>query len=509
MRPFPLPRSLALVAMTAAVALAGCQPGATEDTPRTAGDPGTVHYGDVPFEPCSLSSAMGNAVYARCANVRVPENHDDPGGRSIELAVAWIESTGAPQPDPVVMIAGGPGQSALDSYAMLDPAFTDILRNRDVLLVDARGTGGSNLLACRDGDGNNAFSDPDDYSLEAAKAFAEHCRDQLAATADLRFYGTADHVRDLEWVRARLGVPQLNLVGISYGTRVAQQYAAGYPAQTRTVLLDSVVPNDLPLGSEHAINLEAALQALFQRCRDDDACAENLGDPAGNLARVRARLEAGGLEPVEYRDPMDGTWTEDVPTYGHLAALLRMYSYQPAATATLPLLLNEAAQGRYEPLLAQARMLMADVGGSIAHGMQLSVTCTEDYPDLQGRPGDSDTVLGTELLDFTRAQCEAWPRGERAADFRKPLATDVPLLAISGEFDPVTPPRYGDAVVGHLPNGRHLVLPGQGHNVLVAGCMPKLAAQFIESADASTLDASCLERLQPVPPFAGTYGWEP
>ena len=206
---------------------------------------------------------------------------------------------------------------------------------------------------------------------------------------------------------------------------------------------------------------------------------------------------------------MDGTWTEDVPTYGHLAALLRMYSYQPAATATLPLLLNEAAQGRYEPLLAQARMLMADVGESIAHGMQLSVTCTEDYPDLEDRPGDTDTVLGTELLDFTRAQCEAWPRGERAPGFRTPLATDVPLLAISGEFDPVTPPRYGDAVVGHLPNGRHLVLPGQGHNVLVAGCMPELAAQFIESADASTLDASCLERLQPVPPFAGTYGWEP
>lgn len=489
------------------LALAGCDPAAPDPAPVQ--DTTTVRLGDVPFEPCSLSAPMGNAVEARCATVEVPEDHGQPDGRRIELAVAWVESRGNAQPDPVVMIAGGPGQSALESYPLLHRAFRDTLRNRNVLLVDARGTGGSNLLACRDEEGNNAFTDPEDHSAEAARRFAEACRDQLSEQADLRFYGTADHVRDLELVRQRVGAPQLNLVGISYGTRVAQQYAAAYPAHTRTVLLDGVVPNDLPLGSEHAVNLEDALEVLFQRCRDDSACAGNLGDPADNLAIVRERLEAGGLEPVEYRDPVSGEWTSEVPVYGHLAALLRMYAYQPAATATLPLLLSEAREGRYQSLLAQARMLMGDLGDSIAHGMQLSVTCTEDYPDLQDRPGDAGTVLGTELLDFTRAQCEAWPRGERAPGFREPLATDVPLLAISGEFDPVTPPRYGQAVAAGLPNARHLVLPGQGHNVLPAGCMPSLAAQFFESADASTLDASCLERLQPVPPFAGTYGWEP
>lgn len=496
------------MAATLALALSACQPGAP-GAPSPQATPEQVRLGDVAFEPCSLSAPMGAAVEARCATLAVPEDHANPDGRSIDLAVAWVESSGSAQPDPVVMIAGGPGQSALESYPLLHRAFRDILRNRHVLLVDARGTGGSHLLACRDEDGKNAFSDPDDYSVEAAREFAMDCRDQLSAIADLRFYGTADHVRDLERVRERVGAPQLNLVGISYGTRVAQQYAAAYPAHARTVLLDSVVPNTLALGAEHAINLESALETLFQRCRQDTACAANLGDPTQNLAQVRQALEAGGLEPVEYRDPVSGEWTTEVPLYGHLASLLRMYSYQPAATATLPLVLHEAAQGRYQALLAQARMLMGDLGDSIAHGMQLSVTCTEDYPDLQERPEDAGTVLGTELLDFTRAQCEAWPRGERTGDFREPLATGVPALLLSGEFDPVTPPRYGDAVAGHLPNGRHLVLPGQGHNVLAAGCMPSLAAQFIESADAGALDASCLDRLQPVPPFAGTYGWEP
>src|SRR3970040_2839887 len=107
------------------------------------------------------------------------------------------------------------------------------------------------------------------------------------------------------------------------------------------------------------------------------------------------------------------------------------------------------------------------------------------------------------------AHGRVWPKGERAADFREPLAGDVPVRAISGEFAPVTPPRYGDAVVDHLSNGRHLVLPGQGHSVLGIGCMPKLYAQFVESADATALDADCLQRLKTTPPFAGTYGWGP
>ena len=501
------PRHPALLAVAAALLLAACQPAAPDD-PSGASGPG-VRYGELAFRPCSLSAGMGEAVEARCATVTVPENHEDPDGRSIDLAVAWVESSGSAQPDPVLMIAGGPGQSALESYPLLDPAFKDILRNRHVLLVDARGTGGSNPLACRDEQGNDAFSDPDDYTVEAARSFAERCRESLSAGADLRFYGTADHVRDLERVRALVGAPELNLVGISYGTRVAQQYAAAWPERTRTVLLDSVVPNSLPLGNEHAANLEHALRVLFDRCGQEPACIGNLGDPVANLATVRARLEAGGLDPVDYRHPVTGEWTRDVPTYGHLALLLRMYAYQPQATAMLPLLLHDAAGGHYQSLLAQAQMLMSDLGAQISHGMQLSVTCTEDYPDMVVDAADRDTVMGTDLIDFTRAQCEVWPRGERAADFREPLATDVPVLAISGEFDPVTPPRYGDEVVAHLPNGRHLVLPGQGHSVLAAGCMPKLAAQFIESADAGALDASCLDRLQSVPPFAGTYGWEP
>lgn len=498
-------------ALGAALLLAGCNAPPADDAGGAGviATDGGLRYGQLAFAPCALSAAGLEAVEAQCTTLEVPENHADPDGRRIALAIAWIPARGEGESDPVFMIAGGPGQSALESYPMVHGAFADARRSRHVLLVDARGTGGSHPLSCKDEDGENAFIDEENPTPEAARAFAERCLDQLDDDSDLRYYTTTDHIQDLDRVRGMVGAEQVNLVGISYGTRVAQQYAARYPAHTRTVTLDSTVPNDLALGGEHARNLEDALTEQFARCRDTEACRENLGDPAQNLARVRTTLEAGNLAPVEFRDPVTGEWLSDTPTFGDLAILLRLYAYQPAAAATLPLLLSEAANGRYQPLMAQSRLLLADVSDTIMHGMQLSVMCTEDYPELRADPDDSGTVLGTELVDFSRAQCEAWPTGERPAGFRDPLTGDVPVLAITGELDPVTPPRYGDAIVEQLPNGRHLVLAGQGHSVLGAGCMPELFAQFLETADAAALDADCLSRLRATPPFAGHYGWEP
>lgn len=492
--------------LSTALALTACAP-ATGD-PAVARD-GRLQYGSLAFSPCSLATTGADAVEAQCTTLDVPENHDAPEGREITLAIAWLPARGLAEDDPIFMIAGGPGQSALESYPQGARAFADVRRSRHVVLVDARGTGGSHPLKCEGADGDNAFVDANDASPEGAAAFAVRCRDALSKTTDLRFYGTADHVRDLDLVRERLGAERINLVGISYGTRVAQQYAARHPGHVRTVVLDSVVPNTLALGQDHARNLEAALETQFARCRNVPACGDSLGDPRRQLDAVRDALRAGGIAPVRFRDPVSGAWRTEVPQYGDLAALLRMYSYQPLTATTLPLLLHEASEGRYEALLAQSRMLTDSIGDSIMHGMQLSVMCTEDADDMRIDNGDDATVLGNELVAFSQAQCAVWPKGTRDPAFRTPLAGDVPLLAISGEFDPVTPPRYGDAVVATLPNARHLVLPGQGHNVIGAGCMPKLFAQFVERADVSALDTACLARLSPLPPFAGNHGWEP
>ena len=496
-----------LVMCAIALALAGCGAQAEKTAiPKTDAN-GDLRYGGLVFKPCTLGGDRGQAVEAQCATLQAPENHDAPDGRRISLAVAMIAAKNQTQSDPVVMIAGGPGQSILDSYPMLHPALDDVRRNRNILLMDARGTGGSQLLQC---DELTAIDESAGDSEDPAnmRALTTRCRDRLAKKADLRFYGTGDHVRDLDLLRTTIGVDQLNLAGISYGTRVAQQFAARYPAHTRTVLLDSIAPNTLVLGQDHARNLDAAIKQQFARCLADAACKRNIGDPTALLAKVRATLQAGGLAPVRYRDPTNGEWHEEIPRFGHLGSLLRFYAYRPESASMLPLILHDAAEGRYETLLSQARALSGDVGDSIALGMHLSVSCTED-PEIRTRPEDEATIMGNSIAEFIQAQCAAWPKGKRDPDFRKPLTGKVPVLAISGEFDPVTPPRYGDEVMKTLPNGRHLVLPGQGHSVLTTGCMPKLFAQFVETADAKALDADCLKRLKPTPPFAGNYGWEP
>lgn len=500
----PLARAAAL---GAALVLAGCG-GDPAQSPRAKADAdGNLRYGAIVFTPCALGSGRVKTVEAQCASFEVPENHDAPQGRKISLALALIPAEGQPRPDPVVFIAGGPGQSILETYPSLHPAFDDLHRERDILLVDARGTGGSNLLQC-DEIQDAMRESGEEPSPERMLQLGAQCRDRLSKTSDLRYYATADHIRDLDAVRAAMGIDQLNLAGVSYGTRVAQQYAKRYPAHTRSVILDAVAPNTLVLGQDHARNLEDALQAQFARCDAKSACLTALGDPRAHLQTLRTRLKAGGLPAVDYRDPVSGAWRSEAPTWGHLALLLRLYAYDPGASAMLPLVLKESADGRYQSLLSQARQISSGLGGSMAMGMSFSVSCTEDT-ELNVRPEDADTVLGTEFIEGMQAQCAQWPKGERPADFRTPLKGDVPVLLLSGEFDPVTPPRYGEEVVKHLPRGRHLVVRGQGHGVLSAGCMPKLVAQFLEHTDARALDARCLDRLAAVPPFSGLHGWEP
>jgi len=475
-----------------------------------AGSAGARSLGTLAFEPCTLAPEYASvAVEAQCTTLAVPEDPGAPDGRQVELAIAWVPARGDAAPDPVFMLAGGPGQSAKESFPLVAPAFADVRRGRHVLLVDQRGTGGSNPLLCRDKDGESAVvDDPADASPEAARAFAERCLAELGECADPRFYTTTDAVRDLDAVRRAIDAEQVNLVGISYGTRVAQQFAMRHPQATRSLVLAGVVPNSLVLGAEHARNLEAALDLYFAQCAEDAGCAGRFGNPREALRTLAAELKATPRR-VAFRHPATGEQREDLLRYGHLAAVVRLYAYAPQTAAMLPLVLHEAIEGRAGLLMAQAEMLVGQLGGQIMHGMQLSVLCSEDAPELAARPEDADTVLGTEFVDVSLAQCAAWPTGTRPEDFRQPLATPVPALLVSGELDPVTPAGYGAAVADALPNGRHLVLAGQGHNTLTVGCMPKLLAKFLETADAAALDAACLEQLKPTPPFAGFFGWEP
>ena len=467
-----------------------------------------VMLGKIPFTPCSLSSLMSkDSLEAQCARFEVPEDRSRPDGRKIALNIAWLQPTGNGESshDPVFFLAGGPGQSAVDTFPAMDPVFKEVRKRRSVILVDQRGTGHSNLLSCTPPDEDD---DGFDASPEAMQADAAACAAELSKKADLRFYTTTDAVADLEAVRQAIGAEQVNLVGVSYGTRVAQQYAMRHPEATRSIVLDSPVPNTLGLGNIFARNLDDALALQFGLCTKDPACKDKLGDPRAELDVLLAKLRANPVQ-VEYRDATSGEVKQGTLRAETVAGLVRMYAYMPLAAGLLPKLIHEANAGHYENLMALARMMTGDLKDAMAMGMQLSVVCSEDADSMVTRAEDAGTVLGNAMPSGMAAMCKAWPKGRVPADFNRPLATKVPALVLAGEFDPVTPPRYGKEIVQSLPNGRLFVLKGQGHSVLGAGCMPKLFAQFIEKADARALDGTCLDKLGYAVPFVSFNGAEP
>lgn len=475
--------------------------------PRQADIP-TRKLGTLSFTPCTLMSPGAPlGTEAQCTTLDVAENPDKPNGRKISLNIGWIPaSRDDATSDPVFMIAGGPGQSATESFPEIARAFKDVVQQHDIILVDQRGTGKSNPLHCDDMQKEMmASATPDDTAMMIE--LTRQCAQTLSKKADLTQYTTTVALHDIESVRKAIGAAKINLMGVSYGTRVAQQYAMRYPASVRSILLDSVVPNTLFLGNEHAQSLDNALTLYFKQCQQTKQCVDAVGNPQDNLRKVMTALKTP--VPVTYRDAYSGERKQVDLSALHVSGVIRLYSYSPLTAALLPLQLHQAANGDYEGLASLSMMLTESMGEIIATGMHNSVICSEDAAGLVKPPQTSDSVLGDSLVDIIQAQCTVWPKGVMPADFHQPLRTDIPTLVIQGQYDPVTPPRYGEDVVKTLRNGRLLIVPNQGHSVLGAGCMPKLYSTFLDTLDLKSLKADCIQAIAATPPFTSFNGWSP
>jgi pimeloyl-ACP methyl ester carboxylesterase len=461
------------------------------------------------LEPCRIAGLDGLvSTEARCGTLTVPEDPGDPAGATIRLAIAVVPaiSTKA-KPDPLFLVAGGPGQGSIHGFAPLLSAFAGIRRERDIVMVDQRGTGGSNRLDC---------AMPDDAlesgELEPAELrdLAQECLPTLRGRPE--FYTTSIAVRDLDAVRAALGYPRVNVYGGSYGTRVAQHYARRYPQQTRTVVLDGVVPPALALVPSIAIESQRALDRVYARCAADPECDQRFPALAAQYAKLDARLTQGPIT-VTLIDPVKGGNRRLGVTRAHLVTMARMLTYSPGTASILPLVLHEAAtNGNYGPLAAQAEMIGDDLERMIAMGMHNSVVCAEDAPrfaDAVDRGALEATAIGSLMVDGMRAICEVWPRGPVDDDFAEPLDSEVPALLLSGEFDPATPASYGAMAAEGFRYGLHVVVPGQGHGQTRLPCVQKLMRRFIDAGSVAGLDIACFGKLEPVPFFLSFSGSAP
>lgn len=467
--------------------------------------------GTLAFKTCELPQKhSGATTSAFCAPFSVPENRSIANGRKLDLRLALIKSdAAAADADIVVFLAGGPGQSAVDTWPQIAPAFAPLLAHHHVLLLDQRGTGGSNALECKGDDADKEDADRDGgFDAAKAKRHTQECLDLVSKHADPRFYTTVDAVADLEAVRQALGAPQFDLVGVSYGTRMAQQYAMRHADGVRSIVLDSAVPNEAALGQDFAENLDAALKMQFAECDKTPACKKAFGDPFANLFKLRDALHD---KPVDYayRDPVTFETQTKHLNGSPLAGLVRMFAYSPETAALLPLSIAEGLKGDFTPLAGQTQVLTGDMADLAENAMQLSVICSEDADLLAPRPQDEGTLLGNHLVNGIKTACEVWPHETRPADFHAPLKTDKPVLILEGAFDPVTPPRYGEQILKGLSNGRLLIAKGQGHNVIGRGCIPKLVGEFVDKLDPKTLDAKCVDRLGPMPAFVNFNGAAP
>lgn len=454
----------------------------------------------LPRCPGDLQRSGGDSY---CTTFSVPERRDQPDGRHVGLRVQIVRSDApAAAEDLVVMLAGGPGQAATQAFDSVAGAFDPLLEHRHVLLVDQRGTGASNALLC-----SAPTAEPFSDNLEHVRGRTKACLAQVEQKADPRYYTTTDAVEDLEALRLALGSPRFDLVGISYGTRIAQQYLMRHPEGVRSLVMDGVVPNAQALGDRAAIDLEQALRRQLSLCTSDARCKARYGDPWVTLQRVRTRLHAQP-RTVAYRDARTFVERTGTMTETSFVGLVRIFAYATETSALLPLLIDEADHDRYAPLLGQVSIVEAQLE-AVVEGMALSVLCAEDIDLLVPKPEQQGLLLGDTLVRAKQAECAVWPHGTRPADFHAPVRSNIPSLLLSGELDPVTPPANADDVMRTLSNARHLVARGNGHNTIVRGCMPRLVARFVETLDPSSLDASCTSSIGPLAAFTSFDGASP
>ena len=472
---------------------------------RIASNADSFRFGSLDFLSCELKREHSAATTkAWCSPFQVPENRADANGRKLDMKFALIPSTQAADDDFIVYLAGGPGQSAIDTWPQMADALGPARKHRHVLLLDQRGTGASNVLNCKsDGDEDSLA-----FDLERSKATTRRCLEEISAHADPRYYTTTDAVEDLEALRQALGGPKFDLVGVSYGTRLAQQYLKRHPEGVRSIVLDSVAPNELVLGAEFARNLDNALKAQFSYCAKAPACAKAFPDPYADLRRLRASLSEKPRE-VRYADPITSEQETETLNAESVVSLVRLFAYSPETAALIPNTIKQSLAGNDEPLLGQIGILSQGLEALVGSGLQLSVICAEDADRLQASDADADTLLGDRFVRTLKEQCKIWPHGARPADFNEPTQGDTPILVLEGELDPVTPPRYGEQVVKNLSNAKLIVAKGQGHNIIGRGCLPKLVSEFMETLDPEALDASCVDELGPIPHFIDFNGAAP
>ena len=424
----------------------------------------------------------------QCGKIQRPLNPAKPEGKKIDIHFVVIPSQDRNKlKDAVFLLAGGPGQSAIDLAGFGQAVFGRLNRRRDLVFVDQRGTGRSAPLHCPELEKGGEVLD-NETTLKMADACMKNL--QTLPYGELQYFSTSIAMQDLEAVRKELGYGTINLVGASYGTRAGLEYLRQFPTSVRRLILDGIAPPDMHLPAADA---QLALDGVFADCAKDLQCKKTYPDLAARWKKLLASMP----QKIELKHPRLIQQLNVPITRDGLIGMVHKILYSPSTTAALPYAITQAQQGHFEPLVTLSGTLSLVGPGAIAFGMHFSVWCGEAYARPSTFvPKDDFEIMASNNYDKV---CEKWPRASIPPAFFDIPASAAPVLLLSGGIDPVTPTRHGAAVAKALgANAVHISVANAGHGLLAHGCIRDVLYRYVNAksdAEALKLDTACIRQI--------------
>ena len=455
--------------------------------PTTALEPQS--RGAVELSPCPIA---GTGEKMLCGTYDVYENRGTGRGRIIPLDVAVLPAKKKPLADPIFFLSGGPGGSAIARAA----AFRDswLRKRRDIVLVDQRGTGGSNPLGCA------LPGSADDLQGYLAGDFSDvrvyrRCERELRGRAKLEHYTTPNTVDDLDELREAMGYERINLLGSSWGTRTALVYLRRHPERVRAAILSSTVPLGIVYPLYHAQGAQGALETVFAQCAADAACSAAFPDPAADLRTAMDRMADGPVE-VAIDHPDTGEPVTVELSQAAFAEGLRYFHLSVDLTRWIPWMLARAAGGDYS-LVSQLAVEAQRAFRPLKIGLLLSIVCSGDVPRIDPAtiPALTEgTFFGARRVLETMAICDGWPTGDLDPAFGDPVAGDTPVLLWAGSLDSASRPEWGVEVTDRFPDSAQIVVDG-GHTP-DGVCIDKINRKFLKRASVRGLKTGCTRKIR-------------
>lgn len=466
------------------------------------------------FQETDCSDFEGaRAENFECGFLTVLEDRNGSDGATIRLAVLIARGEGDnPAPDPVVYLAGGPGENAIEASRFLyGRHFVNFTADRDLIIFDQRGTGLSEpaldcqeLLDLRDEINTMGQHVSPEIGLSRSKVAFTDCHDRLAGEGvNFAAFSSEASASDIQELMVALGYEEWNLYGLSYGTRLALTSMRDYPENIRSVVLDSTYPLQVNLYTDTPANVDRAFDVLFQGCASDPECNSIYPDLENVYKEAVVRLNDNPIE-ISITNPLSGQTLEPLIAGMDLTAFMFQSLYATQIIPSLPKIIYDAQDGNLDTLaLIMGSFLVNE--HLVSPGMQLSVQCREEIAfttkedivaaaDSSPRLGElfkHAATLGPEVVSV----CQEWGAGIADEIENEPVVSDIPTLVLAGEYDPITPPVWGKMVAEDLSNSYLYEFPGIGHGASVLNeCPLSITLDFLNNPTTQP-DANCIVEL--------------